>query len=102
MNPHALNIVHTEASCGWGGQEVRILTESQGLIRRGHAVQILCNAESAIRAKAEELGIPVTTLPLLRVVTRQVPAASRSRISGALSAASPINGRHPRGGGSVS
>ena len=33
-----MNIVHTEASCGWGGQEIRILEESRGLIERGHAV----------------------------------------------------------------
>ena len=26
----ALSIVHTENSCGWGGQEIRILTEARG------------------------------------------------------------------------
>lgn len=36
-----MNIVHTEASCGWGGQEIR-LEESRGLIERGHAVWVLC------------------------------------------------------------
>lgn len=66
MTSRTLTIVHTEASCGWGGQEVRILTESQGLIRRGHDVRILCNAESAIRRKAEEWGIPTTILPQQR------------------------------------
>jgi hypothetical protein len=33
-------IVHTEASCGWGGQEIRILTEAEGMIERGHRVEI--------------------------------------------------------------
>ena len=31
-----LNIVHTESSTGWGGQELRILTEMEGMARRGH------------------------------------------------------------------
>jgi len=61
---NSLRIVHTESSCGWGGQEVRILTESQGMIRRGHHVQIVCNAKSEIRAKAEELRIPVSVLAM--------------------------------------
>jgi len=39
-----MNIVHTEASCGWGGQEIRILEESRGPIERGHAVCVLCPA----------------------------------------------------------
>ncbi len=32
-----LSIVHTENSCGWGGQEIRILTEARGILDRGHA-----------------------------------------------------------------
>ena len=31
-----MRIVHTEASCGWGGQEIRILEESLGMMERGH------------------------------------------------------------------
>ena len=30
MSKSVLSILHTESSCGWGGQEIRILTESQG------------------------------------------------------------------------
>jgi hypothetical protein len=33
-----LRILHTEASLGWGGQEIRILTEAAGMIGRGHRV----------------------------------------------------------------
>ena len=29
-----MRIVHTESSLGWGGQEIRILSESQGLAHR--------------------------------------------------------------------
>src|SRR6185437_7556270 len=31
-----LAIAHTEASMGWGGQEMRTLTEAAGFIGRGH------------------------------------------------------------------
>ena len=40
MSPR-LAIVHTESSLGWGGQEIRVLSEAQGLIARGHDVTLL-------------------------------------------------------------
>ena len=46
LSHRALNIVHTESSCGWGGQEIRILEESRGLIERGHHVTIVCPVAS--------------------------------------------------------
>jgi len=61
-----VKIVHTEASLGWGGQEIRILSESQGLIARGHAVQILCPAEARIFSEAARWRVPVTALPVGR------------------------------------
>lgn len=33
-----MNILHLEASPGWGGQEIRILREAEGMRRRGHMV----------------------------------------------------------------
>ncbi|MDA0190295.1 MAG: hypothetical protein OSW77_08200, partial [Proteobacteria bacterium] len=45
-----MKIVHTEASCGWGGQEIRILEEARGLAARGHDVQLLCPPEARIFA----------------------------------------------------
>ena len=33
-----LSILHTESSIGWGGQELRILTEMEGMAARGHRV----------------------------------------------------------------
>ena len=59
-----LRIVHTESSLGWGGQEMRILAESQGLIRRGHDVQLLCAPQSRIHAEAANWGVPVVALPI--------------------------------------
>ena len=61
-----LAVVHTEASLGWGGQEIRILSESQGMIRRGHEVRLLCPAEARIYGEAPPWGIPVTALPIGR------------------------------------
>ncbi len=61
-----LRIVHTESSCGWGGQEIRILTESQGMLERGHSVHLLCVQDSNIHREALKRGIPVTALPIAR------------------------------------
>ncbi len=61
-----LAIVHTESSLGWGGQEIRILAESQGLIRRGHDVRILCAPEARLFEAAPSWQVPVVALPLAR------------------------------------
>ncbi len=62
----ALQIVHTESSVGWGGQEIRILTEAQGMLKRGHRVTLLCPVEAGIRSAAERRGVPVEALPISR------------------------------------
>ena len=61
-----LRIVHTESSLGWGGQEIRILSEAQGLIRRGHEVTLLCAPQARIRAEASRWGVPAIPLPIDR------------------------------------
>jgi len=43
-------IIHTEASCGWGGQELRIVVESKGMLARGHRVRVVAPLESRIFA----------------------------------------------------
>jgi glycosyltransferase involved in cell wall biosynthesis len=62
----ALSIVHTESSLGWGGQEIRILSESQGLMRRGHRLRLLCAPESRIHAEAPNWGVQAVALPIAR------------------------------------
>jgi len=52
-------IVHTESSCGWGGQEIRILNEATGMIDRGHHVEIWAPSYSYIFSEAKDLNIPV-------------------------------------------
>ncbi len=61
-----LRLLHTEASCGWGGQELRVLSEAQGLIARGHGVWIAAPAESRIYSEAMRREIPAAGLPITR------------------------------------
>ncbi|THB75114.1 MAG: glycosyltransferase family 1 protein [Gammaproteobacteria bacterium] len=61
-----MKIIHTESSCGWGGQEIRILTEAKGMIERGHEVSILCPSHAPIFAEAKERGIPVYPIPIAK------------------------------------
>jgi glycosyltransferase involved in cell wall biosynthesis len=59
-----LSIVHTESSLGWGGQEIRILSESQGLARRGHRLTVLCAPQARIFTEAAQWGVPAVSLPI--------------------------------------
>lgn len=59
-----MKILHTEASLGWGGQEIRILTESVGLIKRGHAVSLACPIDATIFREANRYDVPVIALPV--------------------------------------
>jgi len=61
-----MNILHTEASCGWGGQEIRILEEARGLIARGHSVSLACPPEARIFSEAGRYGVPAVALPIGR------------------------------------
>jgi glycosyltransferase involved in cell wall biosynthesis len=61
-----LTVVHTESSLGWGGQEIRILSEAQGLIGRGHDVRLICPPEARIFAEAKNWGVPAIPLPIAR------------------------------------
>ena len=64
MSKSVLSILHTESSCGWGGQEIRILPESQGMVQRGHHVTLVCCPNSKIAKAAPDYGIEVVTLPI--------------------------------------
>lgn len=61
-----MKILHSEASCGWGGQEIRILEEASGMIERGHEVSLVCPPEARIFAEAERYGVPAAALPIGR------------------------------------
>lgn len=59
-----MRILHTESSVGWGGQEIRVLDESAGLISRGHAVAIAAPEEAQITLAARTRNIPVFPVPI--------------------------------------
>ena len=41
-----MRILHTESSCGWGGQELRVVADICASIRRGHSVTLCCDVHS--------------------------------------------------------
>lgn len=57
-----MRILHTEASSGWGGQEIRIVNECRVFAQHGHQVMIAADRDSQIIQRASEYGI--TTYPI--------------------------------------
>ena len=72
-----MKILHTEASTGWGGQEIRILNEAAGMIARGHQVELACPADARICVEAPRRGVPVHALPIGRKNLRALSAMRR-------------------------
>lgn len=66
---------------GWGGQEIRVLEETQGMIARGHAVEIWAVGGSGILAEAERRAIPHRALSIGRKNLRGVVAMRRALAS---------------------
>lgn len=54
-----LTILHTEASKGWGGQEIRIIQESLRFTELGYRVLIACQEKSQISKQANRAKLPV-------------------------------------------
>lgn len=69
-----MKILHTESSVGWGGQEIRILDESAGLIARGHSVAIAAPAEAQIALAASKRGVPFYPAPIFHRNLRALSA----------------------------
>lgn len=61
-----LRILHTESSLGWGGQEIRVLTEARGVAREGHEVLLAAPAEARITAEAPRFDVKVKAIPIGR------------------------------------
>jgi len=59
-----MKILHTEASSGWGGQEIRVLAEARGFIDRGHDVRLAAPPGSRIFEEAPRCGVPAHALPI--------------------------------------
>jgi glycosyltransferase involved in cell wall biosynthesis len=50
-----MNVLHTECSMNWGGQEFRTLREHNYLNSKGHKSWIMCHPDSGFFKKAKEL-----------------------------------------------
>jgi glycosyltransferase involved in cell wall biosynthesis len=59
-----MKIVHTEASLGFGGQELRILNEADGLKKRGHELTLICPEEAEIYRIGKSRGLDVVAMPI--------------------------------------
>lgn len=59
-----LVVFHSEASLGWGGQELRILGEMEQLARRGHRLGLIAQPDSQILGRARSAGFPVHAVPM--------------------------------------
>ena len=60
-------ILHTESSMELGGQEIRVLEESRGMIKRGHTVVLAAQPGSQISARAFQYNIPVEMVNMAQV-----------------------------------
>jgi len=63
---NVLAVIHTESSLGWGGQEIRILTEARGMLMRGHRVTLLAPAGSEIYPAAKKMGVPAIAIDIAK------------------------------------
>jgi glycosyltransferase involved in cell wall biosynthesis len=59
-----MNILHTESSMNWGGQEFRTVLENLYLNQHGHQSWLLCHSDSQIYKKGKLLGANVVAMDL--------------------------------------
>jgi glycosyltransferase involved in cell wall biosynthesis len=62
--PGKLRIVHTEASAGWGGQEIRTFQEARWMRSRGHRVVLYAPERSEIYRRFQNEGFEVNSVRL--------------------------------------
>lgn len=57
-----MRILHLEASPGWGGQEIRILREAEGMRSRGHDLFFAVMKGGGLAQEARQAGFPVVEM----------------------------------------
>lgn len=62
----SMKILHLEASSGWGGQEIRILKEAEGMRDKGHQVFFGVMRGAILEARARKAGFTVYELNFKR------------------------------------
>ncbi|MBT4223459.1 MAG: hypothetical protein HOD72_03230, partial [Opitutae bacterium] len=58
----SLRIMHTEASPGWGGQEIRIMEEMRWFRQRGHDLMLIAPSHSKLVEHAGSEGFKLDHL----------------------------------------
>lgn len=61
-----MHIVHIETGGGSGGQPLRTVNESLGMIKRGHKITIICPESIYLNTAARHAGLNVINLPLIK------------------------------------
>lgn len=67
-----MKILHTEASPGWGGQELRILCEAEGMRERGHEVILAVQQGGGLVGPARTSGFVVYEIPFKKSKAPQI------------------------------
>lgn len=67
-----MNILHTESSPGWGGQELRILKEAEGMRERGHQVILAIQEKGGLVEPARRAGFLVYEIPFRKTKALKV------------------------------
>ncbi|MBI2216292.1 MAG: glycosyltransferase [Candidatus Rokubacteria bacterium] len=67
-SPRSGVVLHTEASTGFGGQEIRIVAESRWLRNHGWRPLIACQPGSPLQREAQAQALDVWALPMRRAV----------------------------------
>ena len=62
-----MNILHLEASPGWGGQEIRILREAEGMRSRHHQVVFAVMRGGRLIQEARSAGFTVYEMPFQKL-----------------------------------
>lgn len=55
-------VLHTERSTGWGGQEMRTVSEARGVAERGHRVIVVASPGAAILERGAAAGLETRAL----------------------------------------
>jgi glycosyltransferase involved in cell wall biosynthesis len=63
-NDKLLRIAHIESSMHWGGQELRIVEQTEWLNNQGYPTWIIARPGSAIVEKAREKSLPLHEMPI--------------------------------------
>ena len=59
-----IKVLHTEWSDGWGGQEIRILSESKAFIEKGYEMIIAAQPNGELFKQSNQAEVPTIALKM--------------------------------------